>query len=176
MSSASIVKFAWPVRVIHWSSAGLILLAYLTSELMEAIEEGEYTGPNWHVFAGLALLALFLPRLLAKLTTRVPPIVPPPSRAGMLPAKLVTLALLLFVLVQPVLGVLMVWSEGHALPVPFTGWELPPLIVLGKGAGHTLEEAHEILGNAFYAVIGLHALAALWHHFGRRDNTLRRML
>ena len=161
MSSASSVKFAWPVRVIHWLSAGLILLAYLTSELMEAIEEGEYTGPNWHVFAGLALLALFLPRLLAKLTTRVPAIVPPPSRASVLPAKFVTLALLLFVLVQPVLGVLMVWSEGHALPVPFTGWELPPLIVLGKGAGHT--------------VIGLHALAALWHHFGRRDNTLWRM-
>ena len=169
-------KFAWPVRAIHWLAAGLILLAYLTSELMEEIEEGEYVGINWHVFAGLLLLALFLPRVLAKLFTKAPPITPPPPRATVLPAKLVTLALLLFVLVQPVLGVLLVWSEGHALAVPLTDWSLPPLLVLGEGGEDFLEDAHETLGNAFYAVIALHALAALWHHLFKRDDTLRRML
>ena len=53
---------------------------------------------------------------------------------------------------------------------------LPPLIVLGEGAEDMLEEAHEILGTVFYAVIAMHAIAALWHHFIRRDTTLRRML
>lgn len=170
------MKFAWPVRAIHWLSAGLILLAYLTSELMEEILEGEYAGTNWHAFAGLALLALFLPRLLARLFTKTPPIEPPPPRSTVLPAKLATLALLLFVVVQPVLGILLVWSEGHALPIPLTDWALPPLIVLGEDGEDVLEDAHETLGNAFYAVIALHALAALWHHLIRRDNTLRRML
>ncbi|MFZ5637776.1 MAG: cytochrome b [Pseudomonadota bacterium] len=169
-------RYARSVRVIHWVSAGLILLAYLTSELMEEIEDGDYAGPNWHVFAGLALLALFLPRLMARALTKTPPIVPPPPRASALPAKLVTLSLLLFVAVQPILGILLVWSEGHALAVPFTDWSLPPMIVLGEAGEDALEALHEILGNAFYAVIGLHALAALWHHFGRRDDTLRRML
>jgi superoxide oxidase len=169
-------KFAWPVRAIHWLSAGLILLAYLTSELMEEILEGEYAGTNWHAFAGLALLALFLPRVLTRLATRTPPIEPPPPRSTVLPAKLATLALLLFVVVQPVLGILLVWSEGHALPIPLTDWSLPPLIVLGEDGEDFLEDAHETLGNAFYSVIALHALAALWHHIIRRDNTLRRML
>ena len=94
----------------------------------------------------------------------------------MLPAKLATLALLLFVVVQPVLGILLVWSEGQALPIPLTDWAFPPLIVLGEDGEDFLEDAHETLGNAFYAVIALHALAALWHHIIRRDNTLRRML
>ena len=169
-------RFAWPVRAIHWISAGLVLVAYLTTELAEEAEHGEAVGINWHVAAGLALLLLFVPRLLAKLLPRPGPLMPPAPNWTRLPHALVTLALLLFVLVQPVLGVLSIWAEGDALAIPFTPWTLPPMLALGEGAGHTLEEAHELIGNAFYAVIGLHALAALWHQFVRRDGTLRRML
>ncbi len=33
-----------------------------------------------------------------------------------------------------------------------------------------------LLASIFYYVIGLHAIAAIWHHFVRKDNTLKRML
>jgi cytochrome b561 len=171
---ASRRRYAWPVRAAHWASAALILVAYLTGD--DAEHATEYGGPNWHVAAGLALLLLFLPRLLAKLLPRPAPLSPPPPRWSVWPANLVTLALLLFVVVQPVLGVLSVWAEGEALAVPFTSWSLPPMVSLGEDAGDALEEAHETVGNAFYAVIALHALAALWHQFVRRDGALRRML
>lgn len=169
-------RFAWPVRAIHWIAAVLVLVAYLTTDLAEHAEDGEAVGINWHVAAGLALLLLFVPRLLARLLPRPGPLLPPPPRWSLWPHKLVTLALLLFVLVQPVLGVLSVWAEGEALAIPLTSWSLPPLLDLGEGAGDALEEAHEVVGNAFYAVIALHALAALWHQFVRRDGLLRRML
>ena len=113
-------RFAWPVRAIHWISAGLVLVAYLTTELAEEAEHGEAVGINWHVAAGLALLLLFVPRLLAKLLPRPGPLMPPAPNWTRLPHALVTLALLLFVLVQPVLGVLSVWAEGDALAIPFT--------------------------------------------------------
>jgi cytochrome b561 len=169
-------RFAWPMRAIHWSAAALVLVAYLTTDLAEDAAHGEAVGINWHVAAGLALLLLFVPRLLARLLPRPGPLLPPPPRWSLWPHKLVTLALLLFVLVQPALGVLSVWAEGEALAIPLTPWSLPPLLDLGEGAGHALEEAHEVIGNAFYAVIALHALAALWHQFVRRDGLLRRML
>jgi len=35
---------------------------------------------------------------------------------------------------------------------------------------------HGTVGDVFYWVIGLHIVAALWHHLMRRDDTLRRML
>jgi cytochrome b561 len=167
-------RHAWPVRAIHWISAVLVLVAYLTSELAE--EEARGAGVDWHVVAGLGLLLLFLPRLLAKLLPRPGPLLPPPPRWSLLPHRLVTLALLLFVVVQPGLGVLAVWAEGKALAIPFTPWALPPMLALGEGSGEAVEEAHEVLGNAFYAVIALHALAALWHQFVRRDGLMRRML
>ena len=166
--------YAWPVRAVHWISAALVLVAYLTAEGAE--DAAEAGGTNWHVAAGLALLALFLPRLLAKLLPRPVPLSPAPPRWSVVPAALVTVALLLFVVVQPMLGVLAVWAEGESLAVPFTAWSLPPMLVLGAGAGEALEEAHETVGNVFYAVIAAHALAALWHQFVRRDGGLRRML
>jgi cytochrome b561 len=176
MSIVPPAKFAWPVRTIHWVSAGLVLLAYLTSELTEEIAEGERAGTDWHVFAGVALLVLFLPRLLSKVFTRTPPVVPPSPAWSVLLSRLVASALLLFVIVQPMLGVCALWSEGHALAIPFTHIALPPPVALGESSGEWLEEAHEIIGNAFYVVIALHVLGALWHHLMRRDNALRRML
>jgi cytochrome b561 len=41
---------------------------------------------------------------------------------------------------------------------------------------HSLKELHEIIANAGYYLIGLHAAAALFHHYVVRDNTLERML
>lgn len=84
------------------------------------------------------------------------------------------LALLLFVVVQPLLGILIVWAEGDALPVPFTSFQLPAIVALADWEG-PLEELHESVGNVFYAIIAAHALAALWHQFVRRDAVLRRM-
>ncbi|MFP5424378.1 MAG: cytochrome b/b6 domain-containing protein [Gammaproteobacteria bacterium] len=40
----------------------------------------------------------------------------------------------------------------------------------------TLKDWHERVGNAGYALIGLHACAGLAHHDLIKDNTLRRML
>jgi len=41
---------------------------------------------------------------------------------------------------------------------------------------HQFEDIHRTIGTMVYYVIGPHILATLWHHFGRRDNTLTRTL
>jgi cytochrome b561 len=40
---------------------------------------------------------------------------------------------------------------------------------------HPTEEIHGYLAYALFTLIGLHMLAALWHHFVRRDGVLQRM-
>ena len=45
-----------------------------------------------------------------------------------------------------------------------------------RALSHQLEDIHSTIGTFFYYVIGLHILAALWRHFGRHDNTLKRIL
>ena len=53
---------------------------------------------------------------------------------------------------------------------------LPALLPENEALAHTLEDLHGTIGEAFYWVIGLHVVAALYHHWVRRDDTLRRML
>lgn len=85
-------------------------------------------------------------------------------------------ALYLFFLVQPMLGLATAWSDGKVLLIPFTSIPVPALLPPNKDLAHTLEDLHGTVGTVFYWVIGLHILAALWHHLMRKDDTLKRML
>ena len=175
MNAALSYRYPLAMRCIHWLSVALIAIAYITGESAEEFNETAAGGVNWHVLAGLGLLLMFVPRLLARFWAQKPP-EPRSSLAERWMKRTVHLALLLFMVVQPVLGILMVWSEGDPLIVPLTSWQVPPLLAVGEGWEETLEGLHETVGNVFYGVIGLHVLAALWHHFLRHDDVLRRML
>lgn len=164
------------VRWVHWTSVLLVVAAYVTSE---AAEEAANGGPGqWHLLAGLLLLVLFVPRLAGYILRRRDGTQPVPDggRAARIAAATIHIALLLFVVVQPLLGILALWGQGQALPLPFTPWAVPPLLTIGDAAGEWFEEMHEAVGSVFYAVIAIHVLASLWHHFIRRDSILRRML
>lgn len=164
-------RYPLAVRVIHWLGVAAIAIAYLTGESAEDLAEGA-PGGSWHVLAGIGLVLLFVPRLAARMLLRERPSAVGAERWM---AATLQLALLLFTVVQPMLGVLALWSGGHALPIPFTAASVPPLLQL-QGMEHALGELHETVGNVFYGVIALHALAALWHQFVRRDGVLQRML
>jgi cytochrome b561 len=56
------------------------------------------------------------------------------------------------------------------------GLTVPALIAEDHELAKQIEEIHELLGKTGYALIGLHALAGLAHHYYKGDNTLRRML
>ena len=161
------------VRWVHWSSAGLVLVAYLTSE-----SAGEASGADWHIFAGLLLLLLFPLHLAAlRWKRRACSSWPKPSRpAERVAAITIHGALFLFLVVQPLLGLLSLWAAGDPLPIPFTAVAVPPLLDLGAAGGDLFEEMHEAVGSIFYGVIALHVFASLWHQFVRHDATLRRML
>lgn len=74
----------------------------------------------------------------------------------------------------PLLGWGVLSAEGK--PIPFLIWELPPLFGPSDSRAEFLEGLHETGATVGYVVIGLHALAALFHHYLVRDDTLRRML
>ncbi|HLF95708.1 MAG TPA: cytochrome b/b6 domain-containing protein [Methylococcaceae bacterium] len=53
---------------------------------------------------------------------------------------------------------------------------MPALVGESKYLAELIEEVHETAGTVGYFLIGLHAAAALFHHYVVGDNTLRRML
>jgi len=74
----------------------------------------------------------------------------------------------------PLSGWLMLSAAGK--PIPFFGWELPALVAPNRSLATAVDDVHEAIATAGYWLIGLHAAAALFHHYIVRDNTLRLML
>ena len=83
-------------------------------------------------------------------------------------------SLYLLMIGMPLAGWVMLSAAGK--PIPFFGWELPPLIGKDPELAKTIKEVHATVGTVGYFIIGLHVLAALYHHSISKDNTLLRML
>jgi cytochrome b561 len=83
--------------------------------------------------------------------------------------------LYLLLLAQPILGILHANGRGSRVGFYFLG-QLPPIIGADKALAKQAMTAHEFIGYLLLALIGLHAAAALFHHFIRRDGVLETML
>ena len=116
-------------------------------------------------------MVLVLLRLPLRLILGAPAAVPMPQWQA-LAAKGAHVALYGLMLLVPLAG----WcalSERAAdfsvfgLALPLLS-DVPPLL-------STLGDLHPLLGNAFLWLAGIHAAAALWHHFKEKDDTLKKM-
>jgi cytochrome b561 len=162
-------------QLLHWSAAFAVALAAVT------IVTRAYVGDSsdrklllhLHQQAGLVMLGLTLVRLGWR----------PFSGAGALHARLPTTmrvgatmthaALYLTLLALAILGWLTSDASGHPLRVLGVG--LPALIARNRDLGEELQEWHSDLAWLLLVLVLAHVVAALWHHFGRRDDILHSM-
>lgn len=171
-------RYAPSRRALHWGIGIVLVLAFVFIEGRENFARGtpeRAAMMQAHFWAGIAILALMLPRLLLAFSRPAPAVSPPLPAWQALPAKGLHLLLYAMLVAQPVLGLLTAWTDGKQILLPFTSMVLPALIAPSETLAHQFEDLHELIGSAFYWVVGLHVLAALYHHFVRRDDTLRRM-
>ena len=75
----------------------------------------------------------------------------------------------------PILGILLQFARGDALPVFGMATVASPW-VNDRAFAHSLKEVHETLSNILMTVAAFHATAAMVHHWVWRDRTLERML
>jgi len=75
----------------------------------------------------------------------------------------------------PVTAVTGAWLEGHPLTL-LAGLRIPPPVAESHDLGRGLATLHGWLGDTIMWLAGLHAAAALYHHFVRKDGVLVSML
>lgn len=174
-NSTSQDRYSKPAVFFHWAIFLLVALAYLAIEIRGP--KGSDSRIFWsdvHYWAGTLVLTFAVFRLVWRLWRGAPDEIEVNAVLTFL-ARLAHLALYLFIFVQPLLGILTINTGGH--PLTLAGLNVD-ITLVGKDtiARSAIKTAHEWIGNAFYFVIGLHALGALTHHIVFRDRTLRRML
>jgi cytochrome b561 len=65
------------------------------------------------------------------------------------------------------------WARGDSI---FNVFTIPKMVPGDPALEHQISDWHALAANALLIVAGVHAAAALFHHYILRDETLRRML
>jgi len=170
-------RFSTLSIALHWVMVLLISAVYATILLRENYPKGTDMREglkSWHFMLGLTVLALVILRIVVRVIRSKPPITPAPPAWQALLARTTHFALYAFMLAMPIAGWVILSASGKT--VPFFGLELPALVGPSKGLAGQVKDLHETVASIGYFLVGLHALAALFHHYIVKDDTLRRML
>jgi len=170
-------KYAPSQIWLHWLTFVLVATAYCTMEFRGLATRGSWQGFAMiigHFSAGSCVLVLMLSRITLRFRHRSPKIEPQPPHWQTGLAHLTHLAIYLFFIVLPVLGILSRFYLGRTwwifgIPMPVSANPDPDF-------SDTLSDWHETPAPYGYWLIGLHAAAALAHHYLFKDNTLLRMM
>ena len=165
------------VRSIHWISVLAIFFALGLAWLREIFDNDvlNATMLGFHRQLGLLVLMLWALRLIARWAHRNK------QHGEVLPARLrfagaaSHLALYVTLLAMPLLGWAMTNARGHAVSVLNT-ISLPVLVAADPDLADSLQDWHERGAWLLIGLISVHVLAALWHHWVRRDAVLASML
>lgn len=159
---------------LHWLTVVLVVAVVAIGFGHDLIEARALrrTVMDVHRLLGLSILAVVLARGVLRLTTAAPR--HPFTRLEKVASGAAHTALYILLAALPVVGLLQT-AAAKAHPTLFGVISLPALIGKDRELAQTLAGWHGDLAWALIALVGVHAAAALWHHYGRRDDVLRSM-
>jgi cytochrome b561 len=164
-------------QIMHWLTVVFVIVAWLLGWFLGYFpKEARSAVLLIHMTLGQCVLALFLVRLTWRIVNPPPPM--EKTRFGRLQEKSATIihyALYALLLAVPFAGIAVDLKRGDPLPI-FGLWNAPSPWPVNREAAHTVLKVHEYLANTLVTLAGLHASAALMHHWIFGDRTLRRML
>jgi cytochrome b561 len=166
-------------RVAHWATALFVLLAWPLGQFREVFTRGapRDAGLSVHMALGLGVIILFVLRLVWRALDPPPPAIQADRFEPWLGYAATAGHLLLYALLiaTPILGIVMQFSRGQALPV-FGLFDIPSPWTMDRAFFREMLGLHELAANALGVIAAGHAAAALFHHWALGDRTLARML
>jgi cytochrome b561 len=165
------------MRSIHWITLSMLISVYTLAWSIDGA--GSHDQAVWlvmmHRSLGLSIMLLTLFRLGCRRVMRVPALPDSVPEQQRLAAKAVTIALYLLLFLQPLLGLLASQLHGDDINI-FGVVVLPSVLAANRTLSRQIFTLHGTVALLLLALIGLHACAAFYHHFVRRDEVLTGML
>ena len=165
-------------QIIHWLTALCVVLGWLLGQFGDDLPKGPVraAGLFTHMTLGQCVFVLLIGRLAWRLANPPPP--PEATPLGSLlimAAKLSHFTLYALLFVVPLFGVAVQLKRGNPLPV-LGLWQFQSPWPVDRAMARSILHVHNLLADALLILAGIHATAALVHHYVWRDRTLERML
>lgn len=134
--------------------------------------EAKWALYGYHKSFGLLALVWFILRYVWRLVQ----VQPRSLQSGWMHCAAQAMHTLLYVLMvaMPLSGYVMSAAGGY--DVFFFGWKVPNLVPHDATLGKIAHALREYISYALIGCILLHVVAALWHHYVRKDDVLKRMI
>ena len=161
---------------LHWTTLLIVLTLFGSGLLYGHVEERSWAPAllQVHRSLGVAIWTLTVFRLLWRVTGAQFPAFPASMTSlHQLGARLSEYGLYALLLVQPATGLAQTILRGR--PFEVFAWSIPPLAARDAVLVGIFRTAHEVGAWSLFALAGLHAAAALVHHFIWRDDVLEAM-
>ena len=165
------------IRFLHWLTLFLIAAIFVLAFSIDYASSREKAVAllQLHRSFGVTVWVVTLGRLVWRQFAGLPNWPVDMPQAMRFAAQWSEYALYALLLIQPILGLLQTNAYGDRVNLFFLG-QLPALISADRPLAKQLLEVHQTVGLLLLGLIALHAAAALYHHFWRRDDTLESML
>ena len=170
-------RYSRVAQWLHWNVAALIGTQFALAWTADDLPNGarKLALLTRHKSFGMTVLMLAIVRVLWRLANR-PPELPPgmrPIERGL--ARATHLAFYVLLFAMPLTGWMMSSAKNYSVSW-FGLFTWPNLIGQNKAAFEALKATHDFMSDILFAIVVLHVLAALKHHFWDRDDVLTRML
>jgi cytochrome b561 len=162
---------------LHWLifaliACGFSLAVYMVDLPLSPLKLKYF---SWHKWLGVTVFMLVLVRLAWRVSHRPPPLPAYVPLWQQRAAGAMHMLLYVLIVVIPVTGWL--YSSAAGVPTVYLGIaQLPDLVMKDKVLAAQLKWIHVTLNYTLLVLVGMHAAAALQHHFIERSDVLRRML
>lgn len=167
-------QYDGPSILLHWLTAFLVVSLWTLGQFLSDFPRGapRHGALSVHILLGITLGLVLLVRIAWRSSAgrRLPP-----ADSGW-PGRLAQSAhhgLYVLLLVTVALGLSRVWLHGNGV---FDWFAFPRPAFSTRSLTLTIGGLHGDLADIVVIVAGLHAAAALAHHYVLRDSVLRRML
>jgi len=170
-------RYTAVAQLLHWVIAGLIATQFALAWTADDLPLGMHKLALLarHKSFGMTVLMLAVLRVIWRLAH------PPPALPGDMTsiervlAKTTHTAFYVLLFVMPITGWLMSSAKNYSVSW-FHLFTWPNLLAPNETAFKYLKSTHDYLSDVLLAVVVLHILAALKHHFWNKDDVLKRML
>jgi cytochrome b561 len=160
--------------LLHWVTAALVVILWTLGQTIDFFPKGapKIDARSTHFVLGATLGIVLLIRVAWRASAGRS--LPLAYRGWVgIAARVVHYGLYALLAATVILGVFNAWQRGDVF---FNVFTIPKLVPGDLALKRTLEELHGDCADLVLIVAGLHALAALAHHYLLRDPVLRRML
>lgn len=163
-----------PVTVsLHWITVGLIVALWGLGMTADSFPRGPLRSAAWstHVVLGFAIAFVLLTRIAWRAQYGR---VLPPADSGIMHMIASMTHYTLYVLLAAVTVTGLANASYRGFNV-FDMWKMPQFGAGVAATRRSINEWHELAANLLLIVAGIHATAALFHHYVWRDRLLDRM-